>query len=290
MTVIDLKPIIYYSHSISSRIIGVANVYWENPDAPNKEHLRVDSSTDFMVIVPPEIAHTEEPSQTQAASFLASSGYSDPTHPAFGRNIWTDKLGEIRRSPDTRDVIEKAYSWLSLVAEPTAIGAVTVDIAKQLNSLPYGKLADSPPYNRFAVPPNKQTTIDTAVLFEPFRNGNDLWKSFLRVDCVGNIEYAESQNVFLEFNGYRLFQYVTLVGLCWQFQFLAKEILEQHGYNSGVRFTINIVGTRDTILAQFAEGKGVGGNKWISPFERDIFGREESSQTKMPQSEHSTSL
>jgi hypothetical protein len=35
MTVIDLKPIIYYSHSISSRIKGVANVYWENPVLAN---------------------------------------------------------------------------------------------------------------------------------------------------------------------------------------------------------------------------------------------------------------
>jgi len=30
MTVIDLKSIVYFSHSVSKNLPGVANVYWKN--------------------------------------------------------------------------------------------------------------------------------------------------------------------------------------------------------------------------------------------------------------------
>jgi hypothetical protein len=35
MTVIDLKSIVYYGHSVLSRITGVANEYWKNHFLPN---------------------------------------------------------------------------------------------------------------------------------------------------------------------------------------------------------------------------------------------------------------
>lgn len=241
---------------------------------PNNEHLDSKSGTDFMIEVPPQSFETTiDTTQSDTdLPFFKRNGYMQPEHPSFGRNNWSDKLGEIRRDSQSSIEIHKGYSWMSLIAEPISKGKVEIDIAKEISSIPYNKPADTPPYTLFQVPSNKQTSIDTAIMYENYRKDKKIWKSYLRIDKGGNIEYAESSNVFMELNSYRLFRYVTLIGLCWQFQFLVKEILEHNNYDSGVRVYVNLVGTRDTILAEFSNEKGVGGNVWAEPFRDGLLG------------------
>lgn len=235
---------------------------------PNGEHLGSEVAEDFQIIVPDQIAATSGPDSdaTVRPSFVQRSTYSNPEHPSFGRNQWSAKLGEVRRDTNKQLTRTSAYSWLSLIAEPISQSRVEIDIAEELNRIPYPKPEQTPPYELFAVPPYKQTTIDTAIRYRPFHQEHDLWEAYLRIDQAGNIEYAESYDLFSEFQGYRAFKYVSLVGLCWQFQFLVRDVLQSNAYESGVRLTVSLVGTRDSILTEFSTIAGTNRQQWLQPF------------------------
>jgi len=47
--------------------------------------------------------------------------------------------------------------------------------------------------------------------------------------------------------------------------FFAQEVLTEAGNTGGVRFLVNLVGTRDTILEKFAKVPGEGGRRWECP-------------------------
>jgi hypothetical protein len=99
------------------------------------------------------------------------------------------------------------------------------------------------------------------------------WTSYLRFDEGGNVEYACTGSLFAEDTkkGARFFCYVQLIGTIWQFLFWVKNFLASAGYTSGIRFLVNLVGTRGTILAQFSGEPGDGGRKWTQPL-YDEFG------------------
>jgi hypothetical protein len=58
---------------------------------------------------------------------------------------------------------------------------------------------------------------------------------------------------------------VQIIGLTWQLLFLAKKILQQAGYNSGVRLTFSLVGSRGTALANFSQETGEKNMRWNDP-------------------------
>jgi hypothetical protein len=58
----------------------------------------------------------------------------------------------------------------------------------------------------------------------------------------------------------------------WTFLYVAKRILNFAGYTAGVRFIVNLIGTKDSLLADFARDKGKEGKMWQDPLEGDMFG------------------
>jgi hypothetical protein len=58
-----------------------------------------------------------------------------------------------------------------------------------------------------------------------------------------------------------------MIGLIWQFMHLTKSLLANAGYSAGVRFLVNLIGTRDTLLSDFSRETGKGRQKWLNPFE-----------------------
>lgn len=102
---------------------------------------------------------------------------------------------------------------------------------------------------------------------------NSLVINYLRIHKNGTLEYADSHFSFWQNDDVRCFGYVPLVGLAWQFLFLTKRILVEVGFVGGVRFSVNLVGTRDTILSDFATGAGENANKWQDPFAMSAFSR-----------------
>ena len=244
---------------------------------PNKDHLKLDSK-DFLVKT---VVEMPEPTSSFGEvlvkpTFAERNGYVDPGNPSFGRNDWSNKLGEYRFfKPSPQELpkkeISRAFSWLSLIIEPTTDQPVTFDIELEAKRLPKLQPYGEKPYEQFAIPGQVMTTFDSVVLFSDLNDlGNtESWGRYLRIAETGNIEYADTRYTFCEYKGIRCFGYVQVIGRIWQFMFLAKHLLLNAGYGAGVRLLVNLVGTRDTILTDFSDEKGEGDSRWRKPFEWD---------------------
>jgi uncharacterized caspase-like protein len=237
---------------------------------PNKEHLEANSTSDYLVETVVEMPELEVASTviTIQPTFAERNGYSDPTRPSFGRNDWSNKLGEARYSEGYLYETTKAFSWLSLVIEPIANQAITVNIAEESVRLPKLNLYSGEPYERFKLPHKVTTTINSVILTDGSRrNVDEFLGHYLRFEKNGNIEYADNRYVFVEHRGIRCFYYVQIIGTIWQFVFLANKILSSVGYKSGVRFSVNLIGTFDSVLVDFSKEPGEGGQHWVNLFD-----------------------
>lgn len=240
---------------------------------PQREHLGVITEKDYLIKTKAEETGyiNDQTIPTSKPSFLIKNGYRDPTNPNFGRNDWTNKLGESRRGKEFSSELSKAFSWTSIVFEPTTSLLPPIDNSALLEKLKSYKFESEKPYERLRLPRTAMTTIDSVVLFNELPKDIKLWDSYIRMDKQGNLELAETQYTFVEIEGIRCFFYVQLVGFIWQSMFFAKNMLLSSGYRSGVKVWINLVGTRNSILVDFSKESGENNQHWRSPFERDAF-------------------
>lgn len=240
---------------------------------PQREHLGVITEKDYLIETKAEETGviTDQTPPKSKPSFLIKNGYRDQTDPKFGRNDWTNKLGESRRGKEFSSEFSKAFSWTSIVFEPTTALFPPIDNSALLEKLKSYKTESEMPYERLRLPRAAMTTIDSVVLFNEMPREVKHWDSYLRMDKQGNMEIAETQYTFVEIEGVRCFFYVQLIGFIWQSMFFAKKVLSDYGYRSGINMWINLVGTRNSILMDFSKESGEGNQHWRSPFERDAF-------------------
>jgi uncharacterized caspase-like protein len=243
---------------------------------PNQEHLQSQTpSSDFLVETVLQAPQSLLPVTIPAVvpSFAEKSGYGDPDYPGFGRNDWTERLGELR-GRSSRELhrwdreVSRAFSWLSLIVEPIANQPILIDIAIAAERLPTLQHKGDKPYElwRLLLPRKIMTTIDSVVLFDKWDDSPEFWTRYLRLNDRSSIEYAVSDiDVFVELDGIRRFAYVEIIGIVWQFLFLAKRLLTDAEYMAGVRFLVSLVGTRDSFLGDFAKGPGEDGKAWEEP-------------------------
>jgi hypothetical protein len=234
---------------------------------PNDGHLKPESEGDFLVNTFEEVPEVQ-PSQLPSLvtpTFALKSGYGDSSSATFGRNEWTGRLGERRHNGDSwTSEYTKAFSWFSLIVEPTSNQRTLIDIAKENERLSGRNQNPEEPYRKFAIPRQTRTSIDSLIFYSQQPN-RDFWAQYLRITKTGNLEYADCGCVFWEHSGLRRFDYVEIIGLTWQFMFLAQDILTNAGYVGGVRLLVNLVGTRNSILEGFSKGEGEDKRKWSSP-------------------------
>jgi hypothetical protein len=236
---------------------------------PNSEHLAETFQSDYLVQTVIEVPESLPALGTPVAvpTFAQRNGYADPTNPNFGRNEWSNRLGEYRLTKDATRETSKAYSWLALVVEPMANYPISIDIGAEFETLSKQKAQSDNPYERFTIPREGITTLKSVVLFDRLGREPRPWSRYSRVEDSGNIEYSDCSYVFYALDLARCFRYVQVIGSIWQFIFFAKNVLSRAGYLSGVRLLVNLVGTRETTLADFAEGQGAGRQRWRRPFD-----------------------
>lgn len=234
---------------------------------PEQEHLKSELANDFLIETVLEYPETAEQGTLVSArkSLAALRGYADPHHPNFGRNDLSSKLGEARINERKRS-IERAFSWLSVLVEPTANENIAVNISDMAASRNHGGWVQTGPdnYERFMLPSEHRTTFDSLLDFGEWEH-NGKWTRYLKINRGGSLEYADTKNTFIEVEGLRLFKFVQIMGLTWQLLFLAKKILIESGYRSGVRLTLSLVGARDTALVNFSQQAGKDKTKWRDP-------------------------
>lgn len=203
--------------------------------------------------------------------FLAANGYGDPKSPKFGLNEWTERLGAVRLIGETHTAV-RAERFLSIVAEPVVRLNQAVDTSAVANALRKRQWADSPPYPRECLPDGLLTTFSSSILFNADEtHGVATWKRFLRIEEDGTLEFADCHHVVRQLDsrsgepGARIWLYVQLIGFIWSILYLFKAAYAEMGYAHGIRITVNLIGTKQTYLLDFAEGKGLEDKKWLNP-------------------------
>jgi hypothetical protein len=236
---------------------------------PRDEHLSDKQSTDYLVETLKEMPEMVAalPVPRLEPVFAERVGYGDPEYPSFGRNDLSAHLGERTWRKDFFGAdYSKAFSWLALVIEPVALQTVTFDLTDWFSRLPHYCRSDANSIEQFHLFRKTKTTLDSIILYNEMGKNNEFWGNYLRLNKAGNIEYADSRFSFWQVDDIRCFCNVEVVGLAWQFLFLAKAILADIGFSGGVRLLFNLVGTRDTILSDFSTEAGENGSTWRQPF------------------------
>ena len=244
---------------------------------PNGEHLPGGPVGDFLV---QSVVERPEPSpdlQLPALKpvFAERNGYSDPESDSFGRNGWSKKLGTYERNQGEAQ-IRRPTHWLSLVVEPVSNQPVNLDIADLARTLPNDTTKSDKPHEQFRIPGQAITTANSAILFEPHPwedRGEECWNRFLRIQENGAIEYCQHLRVAdihatkPDVAGIKVFHYIQVIGIIWTFLYAARRILSSANYQGGVRYFVNLVGTKDSVLIQFSPEPGANGQIWIQPFD-----------------------
>ena len=247
---------------------------------PKGEHLPDGPAGDFLV--KPVMERPEPQQQTVMPPirtvFAEKNGYADPGSESFGRNEWTEKLGSSRWSRDSFQVA-RASAWLALIVEPESNQPINLDIGALAQTLPTQQPHPNRPCEKFNMPSQSRTTARSTILYEPEltreRQEKQYWKRFLRIERNGSMEYCDCHKtaglVFMNNTepGIRTFMYVQLISIVWTFLYTAKRILDAANYQGGIRYLINLVGAKDTLLAQFSEHPGEGGRTWKQPLHMD---------------------
>jgi hypothetical protein len=237
---------------------------------PNNEHLMKPPSSDYLIKTATEVPEVTPVSITPAIkpSFIIKNGYGDTSTPNFGRNIFSDKLGEYRRGKEYPPELSKAYSWLSIIIEPITDLGSALDITVVSQTMKSYKPKGEKPYEILIIPRGLMTTFDAVVLYDELIN-TEYWGWYTKIDRNGNIELTNTRDTFMEYSGVRCFFYVQIVGIIWQSVFFAKNVYQEAGYFKGVRLWVNLVGTQNSILIDFSKESGEKNQHWVSPFDRN---------------------
>ncbi|MBA5868823.1 MAG: hypothetical protein GDA68_02275 [Nitrospira sp. CR2.1] len=240
---------------------------------PQQEHLNNDLSSDYILETIREFPEVSDQGSLAPVrkSLAAARGYMDPVHANYGRNDLTSKLGE----PSVRGQrsIERAFSWLGVLVEPTANEIISVNLSDKAANQDFSGWIkpNAEVHERFGLPSERRTTFNSLLFFREWEYEGK-WGRYLNLNSDGSLEYGDTKNTFLEVEGLRLFKLLQIIGLTWQLLFLAKNILIDAGYRSGARLTLSLVGSRDTVLADFSQEPGKNNNIWRDPL-TDPFGR-----------------
>lgn len=211
------------------------------------------------------------------AGFAERNNYGDVEKDSFGRNEWSSKLGERRGG----NCVE-AFGWLSLVMEPVSNEPLILDLSTFAKSLSGKIVGDLQQNQTFRFPSQAITTAKSLILYDQSDGSSsqdDCWERFVRIERTGAIEYCDYDRVTRlvtlkqdDTRPYYVFLYVQLIGTIWTFLYAAKDVLAAAGYSAGVKYLVNLIGTKDSILADFAHSTGKEDKKWAQPFEPGFFG------------------
>lgn len=212
-------------------------------------------------------------------NFLVRSNYLEVDTEEFAKHTLSNRLLEPHLSSQVPwvDGFIAAKSWVSFVFVPTE-GNCQLDTAALKNKLKsdqsisgYGEWFHAIPYPLYHMLLNPRATPRDLIGEVDIRNrqtGEQI-THFLRILPSGHIEYGGTYPMFFEREEYRCFSFVSIIGPLWQLTYFSKAIFTDAGYNGEVQVLLNLRGTNNTRLADFAGDPHHGG--WLSPFDPGYF-------------------
>jgi hypothetical protein len=201
----------------------------------------------------------------QPDKFLEDCDYTNPESEDFGRHQLSERLVEPRLKveeplPDWL----KAQSWVSFVLCPVNGGCEIDTVALKDKLRPNRqRLGQGPewyrwlPYSFHDMLSNPQATSQEFLGMDP-QSSNEISR-FVRIRLSGHIEVGCTSPLFFQGrDDRRYFQFVYLIGYLWQIVYQSQAIYRDAGFYGEITALVNLVGTKETCLTDFAPG-------WISP-------------------------
>jgi hypothetical protein len=214
--------------------------------------------------------------------FMQNVGVDPSKDSSFGKNTWSNNLGErfvdiIERIPYAKTV--PAKSWITVTVEPLSPLELDIrEIARKYQ--PAHPIADPKAHARFIMPERFGTEIDSIIYYDEEHefNKKGLAKTwtirYLRIFEHGGIDFSDSTaGIFHHFRNpsleQRVFGFVPIIGVFWRILSLARRIYQDIGYSGGLAISLNLIGTENTRLGYFSEEVGSLGKKWPKAFSDD---------------------
>lgn len=208
----------------------------------------------------------------QPDEFLTAYNYIDVEAEDFGRHLQINDLVEMhRRSDKTGYELPPAESWVSFVFCPDDAG-FQIDTVGLKNSLkPDQRIGRGPEWYRGIPKPfidmlyrPQATPREFLGKWSPEnRNAGEKVTHFIRIRPSGHIEIVCTYPLVFGRDGVRCFSFVCLIGYLWQMIYLSQAIYQNSDYYGMVSVLVNLVGTKDTLLVEYARSPRGG---WASPF------------------------
>ncbi|MFX1476328.1 MAG: helix-turn-helix domain-containing protein [Promethearchaeota archaeon] len=201
--------------------------------------------------------------------FLEDCNYTNPESEDFGRHQLSERLVELHVKPThpLEPSLEwrTARSWASFVFYPAYVGCeIETDTLKDKLRPDRQRIGRGPEwyhrlpeqfYQMFSNP--QATSQEFLAIWQPL--GANGISHFIRVRPTGHIEVGCTSPPFLQAqDGGRYFRFVALIGYLWQMVYQSKAIYYDAGFSGETMVLVNLVGTKETHLTDFAP-------RWVSP-------------------------
>jgi len=208
---------------------------------------------------------------SQPDRFVIEHNYLDIQSEEFGHHRLAECLVEAHHHQDASGgEYVKAESWVSFLFYPVNGGCEidTVELKSKLK--PDQRIGRGPEWYRGISRPfidmlfnPRATPREFEARWHPSRQDSKQLSHFTLIRPSGHIEIGCTYPLFLQRDSTRFFHFVNLVGYLWQMTYLAQAIYRDVGFYGEVVSLINLIGTKNTRLAGYAESQRGG---WASPF------------------------
>lgn len=199
-------------------------------------------------------------------NFLDNFNYADVDSPDFGHHNLSDNLIEIHSNENGGgdQNYSSADSWVSFIFYPLEDPCIldTVVLKNKLYSdQRIGRDGEwyhglpSYVYNMLLSP------HATPREFSSTHSLHDVegYTHFIRIRPSGFIETACTYPLFYVRQNVRYFLYVNIIGYLWQLTYLVKAIFKDAGYQNRLLIGLNLIGTKETWIGDYANSSKRGG-------------------------------
>ncbi len=216
-----------------------------------------------------DIINRAQPAVAQPDEFLEANNYLDPESEDFGHHKLSERLVEEHSKTGTWGTESvAARSWVSFVFCPVDSGCEIDTVSLRAKLKPDQRIGRGSewyrivprPFNEMFYSPQKATPREFLGTWQPRRSQDaEEISHFIRILPSGPIEVGCTYPPFCQRDDVRFFGFVALIGYLWQMVYLSKAIYLDAGFHGETAVLVNLIVTKGTRLADFADG-------WVSPF------------------------
>lgn len=201
-------------------------------------------------------------SESKPDEFLTTNNYLDPESPDFGHHRLTERLIEIYSFPSIKQI--PAQTWVSFVICPVDNGCEIDTVALKAKLKPDQRIGRGEkwyqdiPRDLLEILWKPQVTprefLSLGTWLAPQRGQQNIQEitHFIHIKPSGHIEFVCTAHLVRRQGDIKFFAFVSLIGYLWQLIYFSKAIYQDAGFYGKVVVLLNLIGTKESFLAEFA--------------------------------------